>query len=183
MTFSLSCISQETKRIILKKINISHLDAFHAYSLQEKIYTHLEFPPFKEIADTEKYINKLKLRISSGKADYRFLFLKNTNTLVGLFGFHSYDDYRRSVEFGYGVSPSYQGRGIFTEVGSHIIYSLFKKTNIQRIFALTSVDNIPSIKSISKLGFQKEGILKDYYLKDKVFYNAYLAAIVRSNIK
>ena len=115
--FSLDFIPQETNRIHLKKIDSpEYFDDFHNYSLQKELYRYLEFSPFLDKKDTQKYLDKLNKRILTGKADYRYLIFKDSNEFVGLFGFHSYDNYRRSIEFGYGISPLMQRRGIFKEV-------------------------------------------------------------------
>ena len=179
MTFTLNFMPQETDRIKLERINYSFLDAFHIYSLQDSIYTHLEFSPFKSLTDSKNYLEKLNSRISTGKADYRFLILKESKVLVGLFGFHSYDEERKSIEFGYGVSPKHQRKGLFTEVAQHIIFNLYKNTNIHRIYALTSVNNVASIKGLHKVGFKKEGVLKDYYFKNGEFFDAQISGMVR----
>ena len=178
--FSLDCIPQETERIYLKKIDCDeYFNSFHYYSLQEDIYSHLEFKPFKNKQDTKEYLNKLFERINSGKADYRFLILKSNNQLVGLFGFHSFDSYRQSVEFGYGVPPIMQRKGIFSEVAIHLIKYLHLNSEIHRIYAYTSVNNIASIKGLERIGFQREGLLKDYYLKNDNYFDAALYSYVK----
>ena len=58
-------------------------------------------------------------------------------------------------------------------------YHLYKETNIHRIYALTSVHNVASVKSLNKVGFKKEGILKDYYFKNGMFFDAQISAILR----
>ena len=39
-----------------------------------------------------------------------------------------------------------------------MIFNLYKNTNIHRIYALTSVKNVASIKGLHKVGFKKEGV-------------------------
>tara|TARA_B100001989_G_scaffold3713_1_gene2490 strand:- start:38984 stop:39538 length:555 start_codon:yes stop_codon:yes gene_type:complete len=180
--FSLDFIPQETNRIILKKIDLpEYFDDFHNYSLQEELYKHLEFSPFLAKEDTRKYLDKLNKRILTGKADYRYLIFKENNEFVGLFGFNSYDNYRRSIEFGYGVSPSMQRRGIFKEVSKHLIKSLFIDFNIHRIYSITAVKNNPSSKGLEKIGFQREGILRDFYKKNDNYFDAALYSLINNN--
>jgi len=53
-------------------------------------------------------------------------------------------------------------------------------TEIHRIYAYTSINNIPSIRGMLSTGFIKEGEIRDYYLKDGVYFNAYLASRIKS---
>ncbi len=181
MRFSLSCVPSETERLTFAKLDDSLINEFYKYSKQEEIYEHLEFKPFLTIEETAKYLAKLKSRINSGKGDYRFILNKEKDEILGLFGMHSYDDYRKSVEFGYGVSPRHHRKGFFTEAALHLLSNLFVKTDIHRIYAYTSSKNLSSCKSLEKVGFQKEGIIRDYYLKDKKFFDAVLYSRIRGN--
>tara|TARA_B100000073_G_scaffold82687_1_gene63267 strand:+ start:17434 stop:17976 length:543 start_codon:yes stop_codon:yes gene_type:complete len=180
MRFSFSCIPNQTERLIFAKINKNLLDKFYIYSKQKEIYDHLEFKPFSNIKETSEYLSKLQSRIDTGKADYRFLLNKEKDEILGLFGMHSYDDYRKSVEFGYGVSPKHQRKGFFTEAASHLISNLFLKTNLHRIYAYTSKYNISSCRSLEKIGFKKEGIIRDYYFKDYCFFDAVLYSVIKT---
>ena len=180
--FSLDLIPQETERIFFKKIdNHEYFNSFHNYSLQKDLYSHLEFDPFKNKKETKVYLEKLTKRIKSRNADYRYLIMKETNQFAGLFGFHNYDAYHQSVEFGYGVSPLMQRKGIFLEVSNHLIKFLFKTSKIHRIYAYTSAENLPSIKGLEALGFQKEGLIKDFYLKKQIYFDAFLYALIRKD--
>ena len=180
MICTLDVVPDKTKRIKLKKISEAEIDNFHEYSLQKEIYTHLEFDPFVKKSETLTYLKKLLERIKTKKADYRFLKFHESEEIVGLFGFHSFDEYRKSIEFGYGISPRHQKNGIFKEVTKHMINSLFMHTEIHRIYAYTSINNIPSMRGMLSAGFIKEGEIRDYYLKDGVYFNAYLASRIKS---
>ena len=178
--FSLDFIPQESKRILLKKIDSPEIfDDFHNYSLQKELYRYLEFSPFQTKEDTKKYLEKLNKRILTGKADYRFLIYKDSNKFAGLFGFHSYDKYRRSIEFGYGVSPLMQRKGIFNEVSKHMIKSLFRDFNIHRIYSITAV-KIASLKGLEKIGFQREGVLETFKKNDN-YFDAALYSLINNN--
>ena len=92
--FDLNLISQEVDNFKLKKVNYEYLEHFYQYSLNKDLYRYLEFDPFTNLEECEKYILKLINRIKSGQADYRFIFRENI--LVGLFGFHNYDKKRNN---------------------------------------------------------------------------------------
>ena len=174
--FDLNLISQEVENFKLKKVNYEYLEHFYQYSLNKDLYRYLEFDPFTNLEECEKYILKLINRIKSGQADYRFIFRENI--LVGLFGFHNYDKKRNSVEYGYGVSPEFQNQGIFKIVTKFFLKELFSKTTIHRIFAITSVENEASKRSLESVGFNYEGCMRDYYLVKDKYVDANIYGIV-----
>ena len=63
-----------------------------------------------------------------------------------------------------------------TEALEAIIDFAFFQMNILRIEAIVNVDNISSIRLLERLGFQKEGLPKDYNFMD----GRYISALVFS---
>ena len=172
--FTLSNLPPASERLTYAIPSLSYLSLFHDYSQQKEIYTHLEFEPFLTVSDTRDYLHKLLDRIASGASDYRFLLDHNQTQILGLFGFHSYDSHRQSIEFGYGISPSHHGQGLFKEASSHMLRFLIDSTKIHRIYAITSVSNSASIAALKSVGFDLEGIMRDYYRFPDHYQNATL---------
>ncbi len=170
--FELNLISQEIDQFQLKRVTYKYLDEFYKYSLNKELYKFLEFDPFTNLEECKSYINKLEKRIKSGKGDYRYIFKEDS--LVGLFGFHNYDNTRNSIEYGYGVSPEFQKQGVFKTITTFFLKELFSKTTLHRIFAITSIENEASRKSLLSVGFNYEGCMRDYYL----FKNRYVDACI-----
>lgn len=65
------------------------------------------------------------------------------------------------ADLGYDLSPEYWNMGIMTEALSAIIRFTFNILNINRIEAAVSTENKASIRVLEKLGFVKEGILRE----------------------
>ena len=62
-----------------------------------------------------------------------------------------------TVEIGYSVVPSYQGRGFATEAIAGLVLRAFEDARVQRVIAETLPDNIPSIRVLQKNGFLDAG--------------------------
>jgi ribosomal-protein-alanine N-acetyltransferase len=54
----------------------------------------------------------------------------------------------------------------------------FEQMRLNRIEAVVYVGNDRSIQLLKRLGFQQEGILRDYYYLDGGFYDHYLFALL-----
>jgi len=68
------------------------------------------------------------------------------------------------TEISYILSETYQGQGLAKNAVSLMIEKIFQETDLYRIFATISSDNIRSWKLVERLGFIQEGILRQHYL-------------------
>ncbi|MBE9158524.1 GNAT family N-acetyltransferase [Nodosilinea sp. LEGE 06152] len=78
----------------------------------------------------------------------------NLNTIVrgALYG----------ATLGYSLSAQYQGQGYMTEAGQRLITYAFGELNLHRIMANYLPHNHRSANVLKRLGFQIEGIARDY---------------------
>ena len=154
----------QSKRLDLVQINMSGLSDMHEYSTKAEFYKFLEYEPFKTVADTQEYLEKLIRRSNSEIGHYWYIRLKENKKVIGTFGLLDIDIRKGSTEIGYGLSPDYWGGGFFKEVLLTVLKHLFRDLQFHRVWAKTQSNNIPSIKALENVGFKKEGILRDYYL-------------------
>ena len=167
------------KKINLIKLDSKYLNDMWEYSNDPKMYEHFEFRPPKSILDTKDYFNRLIERSNGVDAYWWFIQIKKSKRIVGSLGAHDIDIHKKSCEISYGLSPSFWGKGIFTQALNLVLGRLICEFNFYRITALTSSNNIRSIKSLKKLGFKEEGWLRDFYLKyDGNRYNATLLSLL-----
>jgi len=169
------------ERIDLIEISMGGLMDMYEYSTNSSFYKHMEYKPHESLEETKQYLKKLIDRSCSDSGHYWFIFLKVEEKIIGTFGLQNIDRRKGSAEIGYGISPDYWGHGYFSETLIMVLKYLFLKLGFHRVSAITQVDNIASIKALEKVGFRKEGIMRDYYLslKDRRRYDAEMLAILR----
>lgn len=79
---------------------------------------------------------------------------------------------------GYWVDPAYWGKGIASSALSLVKGFLFRECHAERIQALVEPDNISSMRVLEKCGYEREGLLRQFYdskrrgLIDVVMYAA-----------
>jgi RimJ/RimL family protein N-acetyltransferase len=76
---------------------------------------------------------------------------------VGQMSFRAVEEEPGTVELGYGVNPSYQGRGYATEMAGALVRWARRRPDIQRITSACLEDNVPSIRVLQKAGFRQIG--------------------------
>ena len=153
----------QNKTILLDPISLKRLNDFHEYSINEKFYEFLTFEVFKSKKDSIKYLNKLITRSNSDSSQYWFIHLIDINKTVGTIGLLNFNSQKKSIEIGYGISPDYWGKGIFNNAAQLLIDHIKIKLKVHNVYAKTSAINKKSIKALSKLGFKKNKLVKNYY--------------------
>jgi ribosomal-protein-alanine N-acetyltransferase len=68
------------------------------------------------------------------------------------------------AEIGYIVAESHQGRGIATVAVRALIEKAFRESSLRKLLAYVHDQNVASCRVLEKLGFQKEGLLREHYI-------------------
>ena len=178
----MDCPNLYGERIDLVEISEEGLMDMFEYSKNPTFYKYMEYEFHKSIEDTKQYLNKLISRSNSDSAHYWFIYLKSEKKIIGSFGVLNIDQRRGCAEIGYGLSPSYWGKGYFHEALNLVLKFLFLDLNFHRVSAITQIDNLPSINALEKAGFKKEGTMRDYYLsyKNKLRHDAVILSILKN---
>ncbi|MBQ4835764.1 GNAT family N-acetyltransferase [Pseudoalteromonas luteoviolacea] len=150
----------ETERLILKALSKQDAgDLFTIFSDFE-VMKYWNTAPWGSIEQADCFIAK---SIDAHKNNTEItlgIYWKETGELLGKIMLFSYDKTSRRAEIGFGISRDFWGKGIVSEAGQALIEHAFNHLGLRRIEAEIDPDNISSSKALERLGFQKEGVLK-----------------------
>lgn len=95
--------------------------------------------------------------------------------IIGTCTLYHIDTNNRRAEIGYALGSEYWGNGYMREALTLLINFCFSNLNLNRLEADVDPQNISSIKVLERLGFQKEGYLRERWLvgggvQDSLFY-------------
>lgn len=85
------------------------------------------------------------------------------------------------AEIGYALSTPFQRRGLMPQALTQVLAQLFLTSTLQRIEARCHVGNRASQQVLEQVGFQREGLLRSYFLLDEVRVDNYLYALLRAD--
>ena len=89
---------------------------------------------------------------------------KETGEVMGKAGFHNWYLHHNRAEIGYALyDEKFMGKGYMSEANRLIVEFGFVVLSLHRIEAYTSTYNSASIKILQRLGFRKEGLLREHY--------------------
>lgn len=85
------------------------------------------------------------------------------------------------AELGYALGTEHQGHGLMVEGLNLLVADLFFRTCLERVEARCSIENVASQKVLEKLGFQREGRLRGYFVLQGRRVDNYLYAMLRND--
>lgn len=135
------------------------------------VYTSMHFALPITLEGTEKWYDN-----NVGNEKRADVVLIEDGEIVAFAGITNIDSTLRKGESYTFVSPDKQGKGIGTRARKMVLDFAFGELGLNKVFAYTNEDNVPSCKLSEKLGFKLEGrfrqeyLNKDGVLKDRLYY-------------
>jgi len=99
--------------------------------------------------------------------------------VIGSAGFTDWKRHFRSAQIGYDLIPLYWRQGFMREALTAVLTFGFSRMQLNRIEALVMPENKASVGLLKKLGFKKEGLLKEYGYWRHKHYDLNLFALLK----
>ena len=111
----------------------------------------------------------------------RHAFERSTHRYVGRLDLHSWDDGAPRCELGYLADSRMTGHGLMREAAQAMLQIAWS-LGAQRVQAMCDSRNVRAIRFAERLGFQREGVLRDYDRDEEgELYDEVVLAIVPSD--
>lgn len=102
------------------------------------------------------------------------------DTPVGHVFVQSLDWEARKAELGYMIIPEEQGNGYATEATGRCVTYGFDELGLHKLWARVQGDNDGSKRVLTKLGFQPEGVLRDWHYAHGDYVDEYRFGYLRT---
>jgi [ribosomal protein S5]-alanine N-acetyltransferase len=166
-----------TERLALIPIRQHHLPDLFALFSNEEVTRFYNLVPLKAPADAQKILDHFQSRYAT-KSGIRWGISLGADRIIGTLGFNNFTANHRS-NIGYDLLPQYWNKGFMTEALRAIIAFGFEQLGVNRIEAEVMPGNLSSEKVLEKLGFVKEGLLRDWMLFDGKHFDMHMFALLK----
>ena len=150
----------ETERLALRRLSPGDAE-FILDLLNQPSF--LRYIGDKGVRNTEEAINYIQTGPVASYEQHGFglylVQLKETGASIGICGLLKRDTLP-DVDIGFAFLPAYWSRGYALEAAEAVMKYGKEKFGLQRIVAITSLENESSIKLLEKLGMKFEGLIK-----------------------
>jgi RimJ/RimL family protein N-acetyltransferase len=119
----------------------------------------------REIADSNESNSILKWGLA----------LRDSNTVIGTTTLFHLNLENGRAEIGYAMGSAYWGKGYMNEALNALVSHAFEAMDLRRLEADVDPRNAASIRTLERLGFQREGYLRERWhvngeIQDALFY-------------
>ncbi len=177
----------ETERLLLREWEESDAaDLFALYSNENVVL----YTPITAYTSLEQAVTKAAnfrdwFRVKQTSITWAVV-LKDTGKIIGECSLHSLSPENQRAEVGYAYSPEVWGKGIASESIQKLVdfaFTDFSLFPINRLEANTDPRNIASAKLLEKLGFTKEGHLRQRNIEKGEVVDSVIYAMLRGEYK
>lgn len=155
----------ESGDLIMKKIELSHLDEVYSIYSNDNVFEYCGIIPKHNIETVKSMIGHFERDFTKRTRIKWGIFKRQNDTkLLGILEAFDFNQKVNMVTIGYFLSESYWGQGIATEAVQALVRFLFENALVNRVQADVMPSNDASKKVLLKNGFKKEGVLRQAHL-------------------
>jgi RimJ/RimL family protein N-acetyltransferase len=146
----------ETERLSLRQWSLADLDAIVAMDRDPEVYRFLDEP-----GDIEEQRSETRERILTDFGEnlgaWSIYSHENRTLFLGYVHLIPIDDEGPDVELGFRLVQAAWGRGLASEAAARAVRHGFETAGLGEIIAVTDPDNAGSERTLTRLGFKREG--------------------------
>ena len=150
----------DTPRLTLRALIPLDSEALFSIFSDPDVMRYWNTPPWTSVVDAEKFIAEHRSAMLSDEWITLGIYSNDDGTLLGKCMLFHYDRESRRAEIGFGIARSAWGKGYIQEAASALIDYAINTMQLRRIEAEIDPENIASGKTLERLGFVQEGLLR-----------------------
>jgi ribosomal-protein-alanine N-acetyltransferase len=157
------------------------LDALHTIFSDPEVSRFLAIPRHLDRVDTQRFLDSIHEGFRTGSL-YQWC-IEHTGLLAGTCTLGGIDWENRRAEIGFAPARTSWGQGLMPEALRALIEHAFGPLNLHRIEADVDPRNEASVRLLEKLGFRREGYLRERYFKDGEIQDSVFLGLLRGELK
>ncbi len=168
-----------TTRLSLRKISQQDVDHFFEVFSNPQVMRYWSTPPLPDKAAASKQIAEIQALFARRQMLKWGIAFKDNDQLIGSVTLFQPDFTHRRVELGYALGRAYWGQGYMQEALRAVLNYAFETLNFHRIEADVDPRNDASVRTLERLGFQREGYLRERWQVNGEIQDAYFYGLLR----
>jgi len=164
-----------TPRLVLRWISEDDIDSLYAIFSDPQVMRYWSTGPLPN----REAAAELQREIAEGNESEKMfkwgIALRDSNTVIGTTTLFNLSLDNGRAELGYAMGSAYWGKGYMNEALQALLSHAFEVMKLRRLEADVDPRNAASIRTLKRLGFQREGFLRERWhvngeLQDALFY-------------
>ncbi|MDD0975223.1 GNAT family N-acetyltransferase [Pseudomonas fontis] len=175
----------QTARLQLRPMVAEDAEQWLGIMADPQVMRYWNHAPWATLAEAESALAQDRAAYAAGQSLKLGIYRNDNDQLIGMCQFFNIDDSSRRGEIGYCLASNAQGQGFMSEALDGFVAYLITERNLRRLEGEIDPRNLASARSLERLGFVREGLLRERWcidgeLSDSALYGL-LADDNRSN--
>jgi [ribosomal protein S5]-alanine N-acetyltransferase len=153
-----------TERTTLRPLCQDDAHALFAIYADPKVMRYWSTPPWSDLQQARSMIDRETKALEAGEHLRLAVQDKTSGALLGACTLFSFNEPSRRAEIGYMLGSASWGQGLMSEALARFITYAFDELQLHRIEADIDPRNAASEKILQRLGFTKEGHLRERWI-------------------
>ncbi len=169
----------DTDRLLLRWITDDDVDDFYAVYSDPEVMRYWSTPPLPNKEAASRVISEIHEGFGNQQLLKWGIALRTDNTLIGSVTLFHPDFTHRRTEIGYALGRPFWRQGYMQEALTRVLEHAFSELNFHRIEADVDPRNEASLQILERLGFQREGYLRERWQVGGEIQDAVLFGLLR----
>jgi [ribosomal protein S5]-alanine N-acetyltransferase len=172
-----------TPRLRMRPFTEMDADAIFALQSNPQVLRYWDSPPWKDRSRADRFIATCREMEEEGSGVRLAIELAAEQRFIGWCVLGNWDPDYRSATLGYCFGEAAWGQGFATEAAAALLQWAFATLDLNRVEAETDTRNIASARVLEKLGFLREGTLREDCIVDGVVSDSWVYGLLRREWK
>ncbi|GAA4746473.1 GNAT family protein [Nocardioides endophyticus] len=177
---SLPTPTLHTARLRLRPFTDADSDVLFALHSNAYVLRYWDAPPWSEPVRAERFIAACRQLAEEGSGARLAIDRTSDGAFVGWCSISRWNPDYRSAAMGYCLGEAAWGHGYATEAARAVLQWAFDTLDLNRVQAETDTRNGASARVLEKLGFVREGTLRQDCVVDGVVSDSWVYGLLRS---
>ena len=154
----------ETERLRIRRLEEADLPSLFAVNSSDEVTALLPYATWATMADADAWYQRMAGIQATGTALQFVIASKATGSAIGSCLLFRYEAGSARAELGYVLGRAHWGQGLMHEALTGLLSCAFTGMGLRRVEAEVDTRNIASARVLGRLGFRKEGVLRQRWV-------------------
>jgi RimJ/RimL family protein N-acetyltransferase len=154
----------DTEHLTVRLVLESDLPALLEVNSNDEVTGLLPYATWKSMADGEAWLQRMRGIEATGLALQFVVVLKTSRQAIGTCLLFRLEEGSARAELGYALGRAHWGQGLMHEALAALLAAGFGDMGLRRVEAEVDIRNVSSARLLQRLGFAKEGLLRQRWV-------------------
>jgi [ribosomal protein S5]-alanine N-acetyltransferase len=169
----------QSERLRLRPFTDADGDALFALHSNARVLRYWDSPPWEDRARADRFLATCRQMADEGTGARLALDRTSDDAFIGWIGLSRWNPDFRSAALGYCLDEPAWGHGYATEAARAVLRWAFDTLDLNRVQAEADTRNIASARVLEKVGFVREGTLREDCIVDGDVSDSWVFGLLR----